>query len=122
MSKNNRRFKVDDLDNHKKVEPKSADPVAHLGNQIVLTPDEQAAVNKIHDVLAAKKNLIYELTMQKHKLEGDLSLIVSEAKNIQTELFNKAAEIAREKGIDVDDPTKGKWNLDINKMTFIKMS
>jgi hypothetical protein len=117
MSKNNRRFKMGDIDNHNK----SDDPI-DLGDQITLTPDEKADVNKIHDVLAAKKNLIYELTMQKHKLESDLNLSLSEAKNIQTELFNKAAEIARAKGIDVDDPTKGKWNLDINKMIFIKMS
>lgn len=32
--------------------------------------------------------------------------------------MDKVAEIAKDHGIDVDDPTKGKWNFDSGSMKF----
>jgi hypothetical protein len=133
MSKN-RRFKPDDFKKNSKNSVPAhshsghshdhvhSDHVYPVGSEIKLTAEEQAALVKLNEDMAAEKNLIYDLSMQIHKLETDLNAALSKANNSQTELFTKATAIARAKGIDIDDPAKGKWNLDITKMVFTKLS
>ena len=127
MSKNNKRFKFDLKKTSKNSVPDHIHPHPHthdysIGSEITLTAEEQAILTKINADMATKKNLICELSMQIHKLEADLGSALTSASNSQTELLNKATEIARSKGIDIDDPAKGKWNLDIDKMVFTKLS
>lgn len=92
-----------------KVEP------AEPANSYALSDTQKEALTGLVTALDKAKaklgDFVVNVEIQKHKLLQH----VTESSN---ELNNMAGTIAAEHGIDVSDPSKGRWNLDTDTMTL----
>src|SRR3989344_5821181 len=93
-----------------------------INTEIKLSDKEQEAVAKVNNLLAAKKNMIFELSVQIRNANIRLDAEFTELKKLEEELYAEASKAAKDHGIDVSDPSKGTWTLNTDNMTFIKTS
>jgi hypothetical protein len=93
-----------------------------VGHKIIIPETQQNELRQMEDVASKLKTAIADLHMQSRMIEKRVEEVATELVKVQEQFVTKAREFATNLGIDVDNPDKGRWDLDTTSMTFTKIS
>lgn len=107
---------------------KPAQSTAHSAvDALIVNEEDQQDLRVLDEIASSKARSLRELQMEIGKLELEKSLLLEKSKMLQTEaqsayntLMDKLKSAAHKKGIDADDPSKGRWLFDLKTMSFTK--
>lgn len=112
------RFSLDNGQIHIVPEPKA--PV-DLTKSISLTEDEKKKLYLLENSAIKLKCYVCDLYVEQSKVTQKINEAINALEKAQNDFLEAAKNIATSYGIDVNDPNKGKWNLDTTSMKFTKI-
>lgn len=115
MNKKNRRFDLPPQNPNPPQNPQQN------GHAVPLSDEEQAKIRSAESRIIQLKCALADTELQLREMHDKQEQIVAELRKAGEGFFNEVREVARAHGIDPEDSSKGKWNLDTNTMVFSKV-
>lgn len=98
----------------------TASPKNGARKSIVLRGDEKALLHKLDDALIEAKVEFADLSIEMEVLKQRQNVAMQRIVNAQMAVNDRLRLTAMAHDIDVDDPSKGRWNLDMATMVFTR--
>ena len=90
-------------------------------SSVQLTISEGKALRQAEDAVVASKVKVADLYVQERLVRSAIDEELKEMLVVNQAFIGIVRKIATDHGIDVDDPSKGRWSLDTETMKFTKI-
>jgi len=101
------------------VKSKTPEPV-EKASSVSITEEQKSEIQEMQTNLNSMDKEIALLSRREALLQLHRVKLTQQMLDLESAMRNKVGVYAAEKGIDVDDPSKGKWDFNIAEGVFTK--